>query len=47
MPKIKLVYFDARGRAEPTRLMLRHEGIEFEDIRLTSDEWVAHRTSNI
>ncbi|XP_071801495.1 S-crystallin 4-like [Asterias amurensis] len=39
MPAFKVIYFDARGRAEPTRMMLAHAGQEFEDVRYTSEEW--------
>ena len=36
MPNIKLTYFDARGRAETTRLILAYAGVHFEDERITS-----------
>lgn len=39
MPTFKVVYFNARGRAELTRLMLAHVGQEFEDVRYESEEW--------
>ncbi len=34
MPKLKLTYFDAPGRAEPIRIALRLAGLAFEDERL-------------
>ncbi|CAD7699182.1 unnamed protein product [Ostreobium quekettii] len=40
-PTLKLTYFDARGRAEATRLALCIGGIEFEDKRVTGDEFAA------
>jgi hypothetical protein len=32
-PKIKLVYFDTKGLAEPSRLLLKMAGVNFEDYR--------------
>ena len=34
-PKVKLTYFNLRGRGEPARLLLAYGGIKFEDRRLT------------
>merc|ERR1712018_348969 len=34
-PKVKLTYFNLRGRAEPSRLLLAYGGISYEDCRLT------------
>ena len=45
MPAYKVIYFDARGRAEPTRMMLAHAGQEFEDVRYTSEEWGKNKAS--
>ena len=38
-PKIKVIYFNARGRAETTRMILAQGGVEFEDQRVTREEW--------
>ena len=38
-PKIKLIYFDARGRAEMNRIMLNYGGVEFEDYIIKHEEW--------
>merc|ERR1712037_674515 len=38
-PKIKLIYFDARGRAELNRIMLNYGGIEFEDFHIQHGDW--------
>ena len=35
----KLVYFGIRGRAQSIRLMLHAKGVEFEDERLTFEQW--------
>ena len=39
MGKIKLIYFDARGRAELSRLILAQAGQEYEDVRVKKEEW--------
>ena len=38
-PKVKLTYFNLRGRAEPARLLLAYGGVEYEDHRLKDGEW--------
>merc|ERR1711970_1003850 len=35
MPNIKLTYFNLRGRAEPSRLLLAYAGKQYEDNRIT------------
>nr|AFJ24753.1 glutathione S transferase-1 [Schmidtea mediterranea] len=39
MSTVKVTYFDARGRAELIRLVLKASKIEFEDVRITKDKW--------
>ena len=46
MPAYKLIYFDVRGRAELSRCVLAAAGVEYEDVRLTSEEWEAYKSSN-
>jgi len=42
MPQsIKLTYFDPPARGEPARLCLIHAGIEFEDKRVSFEDWFA------
>ncbi|CAL1526249.1 unnamed protein product [Lymnaea stagnalis] len=36
---MKLFYFNFRGRGEMIRLLLKLAGAEFEDIRVTQEEW--------
>ena len=44
-PKIKLTYFNLEGRAELTRMILAQAGVEFEDVRLKREEWLAMKPS--
>merc|ERR1712113_1197310 len=37
--EIRLTYFPARGRAEISRLILKHAGVKFDDIRQTGEDF--------
>ena len=43
--KIKLTYFNLRGRAEPSRLILAQAGVQYEDHRIQREEWPALKES--
>lgn len=38
-PTYKLTYFNFKGLCEPIRLLFAYGGIEYEDVRLTKEEW--------
>jgi len=40
---MKLTYFNKYGRGEAIRMALWKAGVEFEDIRLTPEEWKAKK----
>ncbi len=42
---IKLFYFDNGGRAEAIRLALSYGGVQFEDIRLTREEFAEKKAA--
>lgn len=44
-PKIKLYYFDMRGRAEVLRLIMAQAQIKYEDIRFTREDWPKYKPS--
>jgi len=44
-PRLALTYFNGRGRAEISRLLLAQAGLVYEDIRLTPAEWAAKKPS--
>ncbi|KAJ8022538.1 Glutathione S-transferase [Holothuria leucospilota] len=39
MPSYKLIYFNAKGRAEPSRYLFELAGTGYENKRLEPDEW--------
>ena len=44
---MKLIYFNARGRAELSRLILAEAGEEYEDVRINKEDWPAMKPSKI
>ena len=40
MPQYKLTYFQLRGKAEAIRMTFSVAGVEFEDVRVSIDDWV-------
>ena len=45
--KYILNYFNVAGRAEHIRLMFQAAGVEFEDNRMTQEEWKTAKTDGI
>ena len=45
MGKMKLIYFNTRGRAEISRLILAHAGEAYEDKRIDRSDWPAVKQS--
>ncbi|XP_067009016.2 glutathione S-transferase-like [Anabrus simplex] len=35
----KLIYFNARGKAEHIRFIFAYAGIDYEDVRITKEQW--------
>ncbi|XP_037032086.1 glutathione S-transferase-like [Bradysia coprophila] len=38
-PKFKLSYFNVKALAEPIRLLFAYGGVDYEDIRVSQEEW--------
>ena len=43
--KPKLVYFDLQGRAQAIRYLLALKGIEYEDVRVSFEDWPAAKAA--
>ena len=41
----KLIYFPAYGRAEPTRMLLNHAGVKFEEENVEFADWPTKKTT--
>jgi len=46
LPKLRLLYFDLPGRAEPIRLALHAAGIQFEDERVNFPAWIKMKSES-
>ena len=46
-PEFKLTFFNARGNAEMSRMILAYSGIPFEDKRVTFEEFKQMKKGNI
>lgn len=45
MPEYKVIYFNVKALAEPLRFLLSYGGIEFDDVRISREEWPALKPS--
>ena len=44
--RVKLIYFDGRGRAEPIRILLSYAGVKFEnEVMPMDDTWAQAKPS--
>lgn len=39
MPNYKLTYFNVKALGEPSRLLMSYGNIDFEDVRVSDEEW--------
>lgn len=44
-PKYKLTYFNTRGLAEFSRLILAYAGVDYEDVRIEREKWAELKPS--
>ena len=47
MPQYKLTYFNIRARAEVPRYLFALAGVEYEDKRVTQEEWQQMKASKL
>ena len=45
MAKLKLTYFNGKGRAEAARLILAQAGVDYEDDRIEFEDWPELKSS--
>lgn len=46
-PTFTLFYFNVKALAEPIRFLFAYGGVEYEDVRVTRDEWPALKPSKL
>uniref|UniRef100_A0A1I8A120 GST N-terminal domain-containing protein n=1 Tax=Steinernema glaseri TaxID=37863 RepID=A0A1I8A120_9BILA len=46
IPQYKLTYFNAMGRAEPTRMLFAYSGVDYKDERIEKEQWPAMKSSS-
>lgn len=44
-PHFKLIYFNFKAMAEPIRYLFAYGGQEYEDVRVTNEEWATLKPS--
>uniref|UniRef100_A0A1I8A1M6 glutathione transferase n=1 Tax=Steinernema glaseri TaxID=37863 RepID=A0A1I8A1M6_9BILA len=44
IPQYKLTYFNAMGRAEPTRMLFAYSGVDYKDERIEKEQWPAMKS---
>uniref|UniRef100_A0A915JHJ5 GST N-terminal domain-containing protein n=1 Tax=Romanomermis culicivorax TaxID=13658 RepID=A0A915JHJ5_ROMCU len=47
MVHYKVCYFNGRGRAEGVRFILAQAGVDFEDERITQEDWPKLKSTTI
>lgn len=47
MAEIKFVYFDLRARGEPVRLVLAAAGKQWNDVRISFEQWPQEKPSKL
>ncbi|XP_070548580.1 hematopoietic prostaglandin D synthase-like [Ptychodera flava] len=45
MPQYRLTYFNARAGAETSRMIFAAAGVEYEDVRVATEQWPAEKAS--
>ena len=45
MGKLKLIYFNGRGKGEAARLILAQANVDYEDVRIEFPDWPALKPS--